>query len=309
MDNALLIGNGINRLTKGEYGWEDFLKKLIGKFCDGHVVHEKDNPKPFPLLYEEIVSHALLKNPEAEKEIKEFMKENLVQINPNEGHGLIREVIHRRKINNILTTNYDYIIEQTVDGTEGEKPKQDAGETKYSLCRRKLIKNGNCSIWHIHGELNHPDAIVLGHEHYGDTLSKMDDIISTGRKTINLPLERLNNRIFDEVIYTWVDFFFKYNIHIIGLNLYFSEIDLWWLLVYRVRQKARAFSQDNERKLNFEIQNKIYFYYPSYTNPDGTEKNKLEILNNLGVTLVPIELHEDDYQRFYKELFESELRI
>ena len=311
MENVLMLGNGINRLSTGDSSWENLLINLIEEFSNGKVIHEKEKPKPFPLLYEEILSHALLNKRGTENNIREFIKQDLALIKPNKGHAMLGKVIHEKKIKNIITTNYDYLIEKFVDGNEGEQPVPDAKETKYSLCRRKLINNKDCSVWHIHGEANDPETIVLGQEHYGDTLSKMGDIITRGRTDSNLPLKKLNQRIDDNIIYSWTDYFFRHHVHIVGLSLDFTEIDLWWLLVYRNRQKSGDINQEKERNLKFKIQNEIYFYYPSNTECENKEKNKLEILESLGVKTIPVELKEganhEDWVEYYERLFNTKL--
>ena len=61
--------------------------------------------------------------------------------------------------------------------------------------------------------------------------------------------EMLSNEITSR---TWATYFFTKNIFIIGFGMDYSEIDIWWLIIYRasiiINKKAK-------------INNKIYFYY------------------------------------------------
>jgi hypothetical protein len=42
-------------------------------------------------------------------------------------------------------------------------------------------------------------------------------------------------------VYSWLDVFFRDDIHIVGLGLDYTEIDLWWALTYKARLKARGY--------------------------------------------------------------------
>ncbi len=306
MENVLLLGNGMNRVTQNnKYSWEDLLKNLIAKFCCGNVNLDSKNLKPFPLLYEEILSYAIFNNSGNEKSIKDFICSEIKKIKSNSCHKLLK----RDFFVSFMTTNYDYLIEEAIAGKIKFRNVGQVEETTYSLLRNKRGKNIIPSIWHIHGESNIPNTITLGYEHYAGYLQNIRQSVMRGKEWKNFELDSLWRRLESDEVLTWVDFFFSHNVHIVGLSLDYSEMDLWWLLVYRSRQKNNRLN----KKAKYEIQNRLYYYYAK--SPDKSpeldmhERNRLEILTSLDVILVPIELHGDDYQRFYKELFESELRI
>jgi hypothetical protein len=114
--------------------------------------------------------------------------------------------------NNILTTNYDYNFTPYATGIKTK-------ETKYSLYRYQMYNN--TKIWHIHGEINAPESIMIGYEHYMSSIH-------------NIQINQKENQKENKKI-SWIDIFLNDNIYILGLGLDFGEIDLWWLLSYRNR--------------------------------------------------------------------------
>lgn len=93
---------------------------------------------------------------------------------------------------------------------------------------------------------------------------------------------------------SWIDAFFFTNLHVIGITLDFSEIDIWWLLSRRARLL--------KSKL---ITNKIY-YYPTFPISEiHFHLPKLRLLERLGVQIVHHKLTEDietgkiDYPSIY----------
>ena len=45
----------------------------------------------------------------------------------------------------------------------------------------------------------------------------------------------------DGMVYSWLDVFLRDDIHIVGLGLDCTEIDLWWAVTYKARKKAQGF--------------------------------------------------------------------
>ena len=302
MKDVLLLGNGMNRISQ-DYSWENLIISLIDRFCDGHVNHNRDYSKPFPLLYEEILSYALLNEKGDESTIKNFIKEEIENIGLNESHFLISE----SNFNDILTTNYDENIERVIGGGMQFNNNAQVEEQKYSLFRRNVAEGIDKSVWHIHGEAAKPYTITLGYEHYAGYLQNIRASVTVGNKNTNIELPNLWDRLELGNTDTWIDFFFSHNVHIVGLSLDFSEIDLWWLLVYRSRQRNNQTKK--KTKQTHSIINHIYYYYANYPNISQTDINRLEILNSLDVTLVPIELNGNNYQSFYHDLFEHHLQL
>ena len=81
---------------------------------------------------------------------------------------------------------------------------------------------------------------------------------------------------------SWIDAFFMTNLHIIGITLDFSEIDIWWLLSRRARL------------LKSKLANNKIFYYPTYPLSQIHEHlPKLRLLERLGVVIMHHKITDD----------------
>jgi hypothetical protein len=289
MEKVLLIGNDINNATSS-YSWDDLLNGLTS-FARLKQTPNKIN-KPFPLLYEEIyLSSARLHGTE-EVKLKEFIASNTGKLKPNEIHHRIMSM----DVQDILTTNYDLTLEKCV-GAE-LKNISNSGyirETLYSLFRVHQLDNKR--IWHIHGSEISPRSITLGYEHYSGYLQQMRNYVATGTKGTYkrndfLPVaKRLANGPLD--YFSWVEFFFTHDVHIIGLNLDFVEMHLWWLLTYRSRAKVEVL---------FPVKNSLFYYVPERFVDDS--RHKLELLEVNGVKTIAISRKEGEKLNYYKKVLD-----
>ncbi|EEI49527.1 TPA: SIR2 family protein [Proteus mirabilis] len=271
---SLLIGNGINNITQGN-SWLDVLNSLEEKY--GIKINTKN--KPFPLAYEEIYLNILNSNRNgfSEYEIKKAIADKIQKIHPNEIHERIVEL----ECNNILTTNYDLTFELCLNNdinTENLKNKGKIKESRYNIFRHYEVEDKK--IWHIHGALNNPNSIILGYEHYSGYLQSMRSYTTTGsqykNESLKVPLiKRLKS---NNINNSWLDDFFTKDIYIIGLNLDFVEIDLWWLLTFRERCR-------HIKKLDFQITNKITYYIPNCFYNNLSPNPKIELLKSVGVII------------------------
>lgn len=266
---VLLVGNDINNISKGQ-SWKDLLQEIL-TFCGTECV-QLDDKKPFPLLYEEIFLTAIRESHIREKDLKAFIASKVGAIEPNELHGLIREL----QPEHILTTNYEY----TLEGGAPAQRNSLVSERSFSIFRR-YTQNGT-HFWHIHGDCQNPMSINLGFEHYGGQLQQMRNYVVSGTTYTStyapkLPLlRRLKQGPVKE--HSWLDLFFTKDIHIFGLSLDFVETDLWWLLTYRARQKFQ--------RNTIEVPNKLYYYIPAeFVKASGF---KLDMLTANDVQVVSI---------------------
>ena len=236
MATSLLIGNGINRVTNQDASWEHVLNALVpGPDLSGpaleHIKH-----KPFTLVYEEI----LLTRMSNDKRIDETaMKEKIAEL----VGGLQFNQFHRRvmdsAIRHVITTNYDYGFEKSTRLTYPRKHLM--RESKYSVFRRRAV--GSKFVWHIHGEVEAPNTITLGYDQYSGYLQKLRSYATADRESKNGSPFKMGMSGFDNVegtVYSWLDVFLRDDIHIVGLGLDYTEIDLWWALTYKARKKAQG---------------------------------------------------------------------
>jgi hypothetical protein len=102
---ALLVGNGINML-ESKLSWNGMLEGIIDNMGQNGSISFED--KPYPLLYEEIFTKGIRYADYDEKKIKEeifILTKTLVH---NEYHQKLMDL----PFDNILTTNYDYCLEE-----------------------------------------------------------------------------------------------------------------------------------------------------------------------------------------------------
>ena len=143
------------------------------------------------------------------------------------------------------------------------------------------------------GTSQYPEqSILIGNEHYADYLSVIHGILKpvSGNKGLASALNE-NPDI-------WPRFFFTHDIDIVGFNMDYAEIHLWWLINFRARLKRAGSS----------IRNTIRFNYPSFEEKEI--ENKLSVLLALEIELneVPVNRTGDitnDYRRFYDKFLEA----
>lgn len=285
MPATMLFGNGFNRVATSHnvgMSWDDLLVKMQGS----NIFESKGIPST--LIYERIVISA---SGEAGMSCSEEYAKNVVaDIFGALGTSELYKKILALGFDNYLTTNYDHAFELTI----AEAPVSvNSSEELYSIRRKKEYKTdvGNIALWHIHGDIDNPKSIMLGLDHYCGSVSKIDAYIK-GNYTFTQagqPMKPLSIR--DKVKtgeydgYSWVELFFRDDIHILGLSLDYSETDLWWVLARRARMQ----------KNGIEIRNKIYFH----TKNDECEK-KVATLNSLNV-----EVCTHDFKRGYALGYEA----
>lgn len=194
-----------------------------------------------------------------------------------------------------LTTNYDYAF---YNSDKDVVIDFDGTEKIYSVRRWKKICTEGKSFWlyFIHGDVRGTASIMLGLDHYGGALAKVQDYVKGNYQikskdcnkyrqvpSIRMRLDR-NVKISPSEygfkdsgsgLVSWIDAFFFTNLHIIGITLDFSEIDIWWLLSRRARLRRSDL-----------IKNKIY-YYPTFPISEiHRHLSKLRLLERLDVQIV-----------------------
>lgn len=294
MGKVLLIGNDINNATSS-YSWNDLLDSLVE--AAGLIDPLNTDDKPFPLLYEEIYLRAAKQRKFKEIELKKFIAENTKHLEPN----VIHERIVNMDVENLLTTNYDLTLEKCL--TKSLSTITNKGVVKevfYNLFR--VHEFGQNHIWHIHGSELSPASITLGYEHYSGYLQQMRNYVASGTKgtykNINYQalIKRLESGQIDHS--SWVDFFFTHDVHILGLNMDFVEMHLWWLITYR----ARAMVENR-----VSIKNRIYYYYPKKFGEMA--RAKLELFEVNGVKCIAKKLKGSARISYYNQVLDHIQKI
>lgn len=229
---VLLLGNGLNWAGHGP-SWSALLNEL--KKETGYP-DPLDEATPFPLVYEEMVLHAL-RHGGSERAMLNVVAEHTkgIPVAP------LLTRLNALPIRHLLTTNYDLATEVGFLGGEGASAAP-VRESRYSLFRRK--EEGDRVIWPIHGEAGVIDSIMLGYEHYSGYLEQMRRYVTRAvryqKKTQQSLVKSLGAPSGLDRIRSWVDFFFTKHVVIAGLSLDFQELHLWWLLTYRARRRAEG---------------------------------------------------------------------
>jgi hypothetical protein len=278
-EKYLLLGNGINQLTKG-YSWGDLLNSIKAA---ASIKTERGN-KTYPLFFEELSFTLDAKKPvEANiRQLKQMIADDAIKLNPNTVHD---KLIATGYYKHFLTTNYDYCIERAIDASLGSIKHQDKRTSKYSLYRFNEIKGHH--VWHIHGECNNgrnknpADSILIGFEHYADYLDKIHRILKSdsGRGLAEQMQDSRNN---------WVHKFFTHDIDILGFGLDFNETHLWFILNFRARLIRKKAS----------IINKIRWVIPSFTETTNQDKTDLLKAMKVEVKTVPSSTYAEFYDAF-----------
>jgi hypothetical protein len=281
---ALLIGNGLNRSSIDQsdiYNWERLLVDLSNEFSNGIIKNEK-RIKPFPMFYDAIVNYAVKNRKGTEVDIKLAIQNKLGSLQTSNKYAFLKKV----NFDEILTTNYDYLIEQYLDGKwiRGTVTKK---ERNYSLSR---FQQSSVRVWHIHGEQGDIRSMLLGFRLYINYAAQI-------RSRAAGFISKLEGRGSDDFppYDSWVDMFFTHNIHIIGLGMEFTEYTLWWLLAYR------HFIKTSNSKLI--VDNSITFHLPSFTIVEKPELIQMLEAYDINVNPVDIEKREGkNYDLFYEKL-------
>lgn len=219
------------------------------------------------------------------RELPDFGKVELKDASKN-----FLRFLDENEITDILTTNYDGLVEYLLLSQNAEFISQNNSEKIYSI-RRNYVYEYNkklITLWKVHGDAVAPKSVMLGLDHYCGAIGKMDDFIKHGRlggKMTDNPMEmKFSNKtkpdekeIATFQFQTWVDLFFAATVYFIGFGLDFSETDIWWLLNKRARFKEKL-----------EISNEIFFYAPQQQKAEteedvAKEKAKEKVLESFGV--------------------------
>lgn len=267
--HCLLLGNGLNRLSM-QLSWQALLETLAEELGLADQVQFYEQ-KPLSMHFEELcVRLPQHKARTAEKIVKIRIAELLTAFPRHPYHKILGNMFHT-----IITTNYDFTIEEAIGGGIRER-KQIISETRYSLFRRLDI--GAHSIWHVHGDAERPESILLGYDHYAGQLQKIRNYLTHGippKVPGGLTKSPLSgtHRFENHHVHSWIDHFLRDHIHIVGFGFDFTEIDLWWLMVYKRRRDVRT--------------GKTFFYAVEVdgqgANPDQAKRSLLE---SLGVEVV-----------------------
>ena len=289
MEQAILFGNGFNRITNEKCSWDDILASKVDK----DLIDIS-----YTLQYESAYLNEYKRKSKSNDETS--FKEEILKGIKSDFTNNIYELLADSPIKHFITTNYNPTLDKVLKEREFNINIETKSLEKIYSIRRKhqFIKGEEIKeIWYAHGEVSNTKSIMLGYDHYCGSLAKINDYIkgkydNPGIKdkiqSIEQKLELWKNEKLEELshsLISWIDLFFFTDLHIIGLGLDFSETDIWWILNKRQRLIA-----DGKVK---ELPNKIYFYMT-----DEDLKKRI-LLQYFGVEVIDYTIIGSTYEQKY----------
>lgn len=300
---SILFGNGLNRLTKGNPSWEDLLDDIAKENL------EKDIPNT--LRYEAIIVKQPYKEPPVqfvtadglafiaadgkrffasgevvEDKLKKDIADRVGEFEPNRVYDMISTL----PVEHFMTTNYDNTLLKTLGDRVSLKMFRQ--ERTYSIRRHYLLTSelGEQTYWPIHGSMDSHTSIMLGFDHYCGALSRIERYV---KGNYDLPgigrVPSMTSKLKDgneDYRFSWIDLFFVSDVHIIGLELAYEEMDLWWILNKRRRMKQKG---------EVKIDNRIVFYPVS-----DLSRDKRQLLTGFDVDICDLDNYKVSYETKYK---------
>lgn len=305
LNDVLLIGNGLNRCYYNDMAWGGLLEEIAKE----HSITMNPN-NTLPMEFECIVNQILKRTTSPSDTIYTDIKSSIVKrINSIKKTD---NPLHKRFMNipvhAVITTNYDYLLERAYDDTDSwekacSKERQKGSSEKiHSINRYTTIKDRK--FYHMHGELAEPESLCLGSVHYMRYVQEIEKSFNKGDTSISEKTDKKHIQTImgsDIERNTWFDLFFNKNIHIVGLGLSLSEIDLWWVITYR---SFLYFTDKFDARRN--LKNRIYYYDIINNNENLSLKREKEVLKhnltNQHVKYVPFHIENSNYKEGYEKI-------
>ncbi|MBL8099687.1 MAG: SIR2 family protein [Anaerolineales bacterium] len=279
MQKTIFVGNGINLLNKNTKSWRDVLSELSRVVKNPQLMDTIDHT-PFTLFYEVLYSKYFQKAQKSDINLKNHIANLLKNMEYNPFHSEIMNL----GVRHIITTNYDYCLENSITNNAPILNDNLRKENRYNVFRR--TKSSSSYVWHIHGEINSPLSIMLGYEQYGGQLQKIRTYMTTPKIS---PFIKGVRDFEKEKIYSWIDVFLRDEVHVIGFSFDYSEIDLWGLITYRARIQRL-------KKVNC---GRIYYYHWTDKSENDFDRAKINLLESLGVEVIK-KFDITDYSKMYE---------
>ena len=263
---VLLLGNGVNRAFGGG-SWGELIRQIsvnpsLPPDCELHL--------PMPLRAILVTGNTV------GAQLREAAPVLYGRMG-DPGHAeMLRELLSL-DFDHILTTNFSYEVEmaanpdKTLDdgelaGMMRRADGVDSPEEAYQLhtCCDLEWQGHKTRLWHIHGEGRLPKTMILGHYYYGNLLRRVAEDL--GGEDEDRPLRRPAG---GGEIRSWAEAFLLGDVYSLGFGFDVSEVDLWWLLDRKRRERAET--------------GRTRFYAPEETRHGDAINEKEELLRVLGV--------------------------
>ncbi len=285
--HVLFLGNGLNLAYSG-ISWSD----LIGKIAKRDDFDWAESEMPMPL------QAILASDNQIRTSLKTAKEDFRGKIRTEQQMEVLRDLL-TMGFDDILTTNYSYELEEAALVKKELTDRQVAKlmrytsknpERNYLLHTYNQVTCGNTEnrIWHVHGEIRKTDSMILGHYWYGKLLYK---IIEESEE--NKDHYARNQREGKPTeLNSWMDSFILGDVYVLGFGFGLSEVDLWWLLNRKQRERAEH--------------GRVYFYeLRSEKQREKTELLKLMDVEVFDLGFSDIEKTTPDGKADYKAFYQA----
>lgn len=277
---VLLLGNGMNRVFGGA-SWSGLLEKI------NRTDFTADQVKgiPFPM------QAVLLSKDHVDVSLHDLQRE----LTHCEVHPWLSEQLQRllaMPFDCILTPNFTYEIQCAVmPDFVDHAPRYLTHTSAVPLAEKGFmlhtyydlpVGERTLPLFHIHGEASVPNTVILGHYYYGNLLFCCDEYLTRRAPACRYPLWVGGGEM--EAL-SWLDYFILGDVYSLGFGFDTSEMDLWWLLCRKKRERADH--------------GELYFFEPERKSA-LTKKALLEAYQAKCVTLGVSEPEGKDYRNFYE---------
>ena len=283
---VLLLGNGMNRVYGGA-SWAG----LLARINRTNFTPEQVKSMPLPM------QAVLLSEDHVDASLKDLRRE----LSRCELHPWLADQLRKlmaMPFDCILTPNFTYELEcaadpdflnvtsraQTYRRHTAAVPR---AETRFMLHTYYEFPMGErrLPLFHIHGEAQKPDSVILGHYYYGNLLFCYDDYLTqrAPKRRYRLPKGAMP-------VLSWLDYFILGDVYALGFGYDTAEMDLWWLLCRKKRELAPH--------------GDLFFLEPARRSAE-TKQALLQAYQAKCLTLGMEELDNEGYRLFYERAVEE----
>lgn len=258
-ERVLFAGNGFNSLDRNYVSWTELIKLLFKKFgvYDTYIRLFVDKVSPY-MQYELLAQAIVDKKGKFDEADDKKIREEIASIT---SRSLEWNTVHKAAVNTydqIITLNYDSCFEAAM--TDG--------------CRNK-------KVWHAHGlvtEDGNVDSLCMWFQTYIQNVAEIKIHLAQAIEEMIPELEAKDN--YSGEIKDWFQLFFTSDVDIIGTELSYSELDVWWVLTNRARLIR-------EGKLRKDFNHIRYFMLKPYKNEKMSEEkiSKIALLKSLYIEI------------------------
>ncbi len=301
---VLFAGNGFNSLDTHYVSWTELIKGLFKKFgvYDSYVRLFVDKVSPY-MQYELLAQSILDKNGKFDEEDDEKIRLEIATLTSRSLEYKSIHVAAVKKYDEIITLNYDSCFESAALG--GAKKFPSSSSKKIFQLKTDLQKEKNLidscrtkSVWHAHGavsEKGQVSSLCMWFKTYIQNVAEIKQRLypskfmnsKESRNIYNMVDEIQTSGFYSGKITSWFQLFFTGDVDIIGTELSYSELDVWWVLSCRSK-----LIREGKLKKGF---NKIrYFMLAPYCGEKLSEEKiaKTALLKSMDIEIVFVKPEE-----------------